>query len=96
MYISLLPTGDCKTCQLTPDVLERCWSRLRTYEAISSPEYISQTSSDPILTAFELCSVFGAQAELHDGTFRVALFLHFILDWLERKSFATDKMYSFS
>ncbi len=63
--------GECFTCEQTPDALEKSWSRLRTYEAISSPEYICQTSKDPILTAFELSSEFNVLAEMNDGTFRV-------------------------
>ena len=73
-------SGECDLCQSTPDILERCWSRLRSYEAISSPEYICQTSPDPILSAFELCSIFTVQAELNDGTFRVSFASALVLE----------------
>ncbi|XP_071453244.1 short transient receptor potential channel 1-like [Hetaerina americana] len=53
------PRCNCKeVCQAREDELYRLsskYSRLNLYRALANPAYICHTSSDPILTAFELC-----------------------------------------
>ncbi|XP_013195311.2 short transient receptor potential channel 4 [Amyelois transitella] len=46
----------CKSMFLNEDPLRFSLARLSVYQALSSPVYIIQTSSDPILTAFHLAS----------------------------------------
>ncbi|XP_071959351.1 short transient receptor potential channel 7-like [Antedon mediterranea] len=52
-----LNSCNCVSCEhkRTFDSLKHSKSRINTYRALISPAYISLTSADPILTAFELC-----------------------------------------
>ncbi|XP_033109650.1 short transient receptor potential channel 3-like [Anneissia japonica] len=52
-----LSSCNCVACENKRmfDSLKHSKSRINTYKALTSPAYISLTSSDPILTAFDLC-----------------------------------------